>query len=131
MQFEELVSLDPDTLSSLNPHGVIFLFKYPTGQKQSSDNGGQPNDGTYDFDAVEREEKSVWFAAQTIQNACGTQALLSVLLNKGEEEGVKIGGGLGEFRDFTTGFPADVSLLFIPCLCPVGMSFSVEVVQSR
>lgn len=50
----------------------------------------------------------MWFAAQTIQNACGTQALLSVLLNKGQEDGVVVGEQLGEFRDFTSEFPADV-----------------------
>jgi len=116
VQFEELVSLDPDTLNSLSPIGVIFLFKYPTGEAQKSD---KAQDGTFDFDALdagnaqagEGGKGDVWFAAQTIQNACGTQALLSVLLNKGKEEGVEIGGPLGEFRDFTTGFPADVSRL--------------------
>jgi hypothetical protein len=53
----------------------------------------------------------VWFAAQTIQNACGTQALLSVLLNKdgsSEDGNVDIGPNLREFKEFTSGFPADV-----------------------
>jgi len=109
VQFEELVSLDSSTLQQLNALGVIFLFKYPTGEKPTS----VPKDGTFDHEAVEKgstgEEGGVWFAAQTIQNACGTQALLSVLLNK-QGEGVEIGGPLGEFREFTRAFPADVSL---------------------
>ena len=53
----------------------------------------------------------MWFAAQTIQNACGTQALLSVLLNKdgdSEDGNVDIGPNLREFKEFTSGFPADV-----------------------
>lgn len=67
-----------------------------------------PKDGSFDFEAVERGDDGVWFAAQTIQNACGTQALLSVLLNKGEKDGVDVGKTLGEFKEFTTGFPADL-----------------------
>lgn len=110
MQFEELISLDPETLQQTNPIGVIFLFKYPTGEKQPKD---KPLDGEFDFAAVEAQgEENVWFAAQTIQNACGTQALLSVLLNKTgpkDEGGVEIGPNLKEFKDFTSAFPADVS----------------------
>ena len=47
---------------------------------------------------------------QTIQNACGTQALLSVLLNKdGHDEGnVDIGPNLKDFREFTSAVPADL-----------------------
>jgi len=110
VQFEELVSLDSSTLQQINALGVIFLFKYPTGEKPTD----VPKDGTFDFEAVEKgstgEEGGVWFAAQTIQNACGTQALLSMVLNKRAVEGVEIGGPLGEFREFTGAFPADVSL---------------------
>lgn len=110
MQFEELISLDPESLQQLNPVGVIFLFKYPTGEKQPKD---KPLDGEFDFAAVEAEDdENVWFAAQTIQNACGTQALLSVLLNKAgdtEDGNVDIGPNLREFKDFTSAFPADVS----------------------
>lgn len=62
-----------------------------------------PKDGSFDYDAAE----NMFFAAQTIQNACGTQALLSVLLNKEGE--VDIGPQLREFKEFTTAFPADVS----------------------
>lgn len=52
----------------------------------------------------------MWFAAQTIQNACGTQALLSVLLNKDNQDGggVDIGENLKDFKSFTGMFPADV-----------------------
>ncbi|KAK4982824.1 hypothetical protein LTR50_007570 [Elasticomyces elasticus] len=101
VQFEELISLDADSLRALSPlHGVIFLFKYPTGEKRSE----TPRDGAFDYDAV---ENGVWFAAQTIQNACGTQALLSVLLNKDGED-MAIGPSLSDFKDFTAAFPADL-----------------------
>ena len=78
-------------------YGVIFLFRYPTGEKL----GDSPRDGHFDFDASE----NLFFAAQTIQNACGTQALLSVLLNKENE--VEIGPQLKEFREFTGAFPSE------------------------
>lgn len=66
------------------------------------------------------EEKGLFFAAQTIQNACGTQAILSVILNGGTEDspthvtqdtnemGINIGTELQDFKDFTTGFPIDL-----------------------
>ena len=78
---------------------MIFLFKYPTGEKPSE----VPRDGDFDFEAAE----NLFFAAQTIQNACGTQALLSVLLNK--EGQVDIGPQLKEFKDFTGAFASEVT----------------------
>ncbi|KAI7467696.1 ubiquitinyl hydrolase [Hortaea werneckii] len=112
VQFEELISLDPESLQQLNPIGVIFLFKYPTGEKSSRD---KPLDGDFDYSVLsdqptDPDAEPVWFAAQTIQNACGTQALLSVLLNKdGAEDGkVDIGPNLKDFKDFTSAFPSDL-----------------------
>ncbi|KAG8528838.1 uncharacterized protein KY384_006527 [Bacidia gigantensis] len=99
VQFEELVALDADFLKQQSPvYGVIFLFKYPKGEKPTD----SPKDGIFDFEAAE----NLFFAAQTIQNACGTQALLSVLLNK--EGQVEIGTQLKEFKDFTNAFPSDL-----------------------
>ncbi|CAF9925735.1 MAG: hypothetical protein HETSPECPRED_005916 [Heterodermia speciosa] len=99
VQFEELISLDADTLRQQSPvYGVVFLFKYPIGEKPSE----TPKDGSFDFEAAE----NLFFAAQTIQNACGTQALLSVLLNK--EDQVEIGPQLREFKEFTGAFPSDL-----------------------
>ena len=79
-------------------HGVIFLFKYPPSEPKSDG----PRDGTFDYDGAEH----LFFARQTIQNACGTQALLSVLLNKAGE--VDVGQPLSEFREFTAAFPSEV-----------------------
>ncbi|KAK7996288.1 ubiquitin carboxyl-terminal hydrolase 2 [Apiospora marii] len=100
VQFEELLTLEPDALASLYPvYGVIFLFKYPTNEPYTSTD--KPLDGEFDRDASE----SLFFAAQTIQNACGTQALLSVLMNKEGE--VEMGGPLREFREFTMMLPPE------------------------
>lgn len=79
-------------------YGVIFLFKYPTGEKLHE----TPLDGSFDYEAANNQ----FFAAQTIQNACGTQALLSVLLNK--VDSIDVGPKLREFKEFTGIFPADV-----------------------
>jgi len=115
VQFEELISLDANSIRALSPvYGVIFLFKWIG---SSSESKGAPQDGTYDPTAV--EEDGLFFAAQTIQNACGTQAILSVVLNNDKStESVPTGGpeasrakiaigpSLQEFKDFTTGFDA-------------------------
>ncbi|ROV92681.1 hypothetical protein VSDG_06550 [Cytospora chrysosperma] len=116
VQFEELITMDPDALAQLHPvYGVIFLFKYPTDTPYTS--AEKPHEGTFDHDAAQR----LFFAAQTIQNACGTQALLSVLMNKQaddsasspsttadtEAQHIEIGEKLREFRDFTMALPPE------------------------
>ncbi|EXJ93789.1 ubiquitin carboxyl-terminal hydrolase L5 [Capronia coronata CBS 617.96] len=114
VQFEELISLDADSIRALSPvYGVIFLFKWIG---SSSENKGVPQDGSYDPAAV--EDEGLFFAAQTIQNACGTQAILSVILNNDQSSDasssgadatrarIDIGPALQEFKDFTTGFDA-------------------------
>ncbi|KAF6813450.1 permease [Colletotrichum sojae] len=96
VQFEELLTLSPEELAPLQPiYGIIFLFRYP-----SEGVPPRPQD-SYDRDAAER----LFFAQQTIQNACGTQALLSVVLNKTTE--VDIGERLSEFREFTMVLPPE------------------------
>lgn len=60
-------------------------------------------DGKPDLDAP----NNMFFANQTIQNACATQAILSVLLNADKEQ-IDIGDSLREFKTFTEGFPSDV-----------------------
>ncbi len=92
-------------------YGLIFLFRYPT-QPQNASLAAQTKsterDGTLDHPAAE----NLFFASQTIQNACGTQALLSVLLNHDKaaegDEGIEIGEALRGFRGFVEGFPAEV-----------------------
>lgn len=102
--------MDPQALAELHPvYGVIFLFKYPTDTPYTS--AEKPLEGTFDHEAAERH----FFAAQTIQNACGTQALLSVLMNKQDTDGpegreagyIDIGAPLRDFREFTMPLPAE------------------------
>jgi len=128
VQFEELLTLEPETLHDLNPYGVIFLFKYPTGASAETKDKSRPLDGEFDYAALEpatfsnnndedEEKQPLWFAAQTIQNACGTQALLSILLNQNPNPTTSpesqtsnpftLGPTLTDFRDFTTPLPAE------------------------
>ena len=86
---------------------MIFLFKYPTSEEASD----TPLDGAFDFEAAE----NLFFAAQTIQNACGTQALLSVLLNK--DGHVEIGPQLKAFKEFTGAFPSEVNRKHASAIC--------------
>lgn len=80
-------------------YGVIFLFKYPTDRPYATPDG--PLDGSFDHAASEH----IFFAAQTIQNACATQALLSVLMNKTDD--VEIGAQMKDFREFTMALPPE------------------------
>ncbi|KAL5114349.1 hypothetical protein ACEQ8H_007786 [Pleosporales sp. CAS-2024a] len=99
VQFEELTTLEATELEQLGTvYGVIFLFKYPTGETR----GKTPKDGTYDHEAANK----LFFAAQTIQNACGTQAIVSLLLNR--EKDVHIGKELKELKEFAGEFPPEL-----------------------
>ncbi|OGE52292.1 hypothetical protein PENARI_c010G07516 [Penicillium arizonense] len=107
-QFEELISLDPDTIRSLGPvYGVIFLFKWT--REAAGARAEAPLDGEYDQTAT---DNNLFFAAQTIQNACGTQAILSVILNHDNppagQPAITLGPELSSFKEFTTGFPPEL-----------------------
>ncbi|KAK6456979.1 ubiquitin carboxyl-terminal hydrolase [Scheffersomyces xylosifermentans] len=104
VEINELYSIDSDSLRQLDPvHGVIFLFKYGKIDRQYAQDGNKPLDGVYDQDY---QEKSIFFANQTIQNACATQAVLNVLLNKSDE--VVLGDELSNFKSFVTGFDSEM-----------------------
>ena len=51
---------------------------------------------------AENDGRTDGWRAQVVSNACATQALLSVLLNR---EDIDIGPALRDFREFTTSFP--------------------------
>ncbi|KAJ8039106.1 Ubiquitin carboxyl-terminal hydrolase isozyme L5 [Holothuria leucospilota] len=93
VQVEEVWTLDDEeTLQKLQPvHGLIFLFKYVPGLESS---------GTVVRDS--RLEK-IFFAKQVINNACATQAILSILLNC-QHSDVDLGEQLKEFKEFSASF---------------------------
>lgn len=83
--FEELYALDADELRRIEPvYGLIFLFKY------------RGDDGASAPGACVDPPSDLFFARQVIQNACATQAVLSVLLNA--EDKVELGQTLLEFQ---------------------------------
>lgn len=82
---EEVYSLDDqDFLQQLGQiYGFIFLFRYTKQTEQRA--------CLADFDP------ELFYARQVVTNACGTQALLSVILNV---PGLELSPELREFRDF-------------------------------
>lgn len=101
VQFEDLYSIDRDSLEALSPvYGVVFLFKYGTLDRQYAVNN-KPIDGEYDG---EYQDKGIFFANQTIHNACATQAVLNVLMNVD----IDLGPELTNFKTFVTGFDGEM-----------------------
>lgn len=91
----------PINLISFRPiHGLIFLFKWT---KDNDPSGSLVQDS--------RLEK-IFFARQVIENACATQAILSVLLNCRHPD-LKLGSSLTELKDFCQGFDANMKGLTI------------------
>lgn len=97
VEVEEICTLEKDSFESLKPvHGLIFLFKYVNDQGRPD--GTVLEDGLYD---------KVFFARQVINNACATQAIISVLLNTKHKD-VTLGGTLQDFKDFTQSFDSNM-----------------------
>ncbi|KAL8656222.1 MAG: hypothetical protein Q9226_002735 [Calogaya cf. arnoldii] len=88
VRVQEVVSLDPDMLAYLpRPvYGLVFLFKWreedPDKQEASCPEG-------------------IWFANQTVNNACASVALLNIVNNI---PGLELGEHLQRFKEFTADF---------------------------
>ncbi|KAF3835468.1 hypothetical protein F7725_028026 [Dissostichus mawsoni] len=91
-QVEEIWSMEPENFDNLKPvHGLIFLFKWQPGEEPA---GSIVQDSRLD---------QIFFAKQVINNACATQAIVSVLLNCFHSD-MLVGDTLTEFREFSQSF---------------------------
>jgi len=94
VQVEELWSLDKEQFADLKPvYGLVFLFKWTSDDEPA---GSIVQDSRLD---------KIFFAKQVINNACATQAILSVLMNI-EDPAVTLGATLAEFKEFCGSFDA-------------------------
>ncbi|XP_022915714.1 ubiquitin carboxyl-terminal hydrolase isozyme L5 [Onthophagus taurus] len=115
VQVEELWSLDGEQFENIKPIlGLIFLFKWA---KDDEPSGSIVQDNRL---------QKIFFAKQVIENACATQAILSVLLNTNYKE-MQLGTTLSELKEFCQSFDATMKGLTIsnsPVIRTVHNSFA-------
>ncbi|XP_024084688.1 ubiquitin carboxyl-terminal hydrolase isozyme L5 [Cimex lectularius] len=96
VEVEELWGLEAEQFETLKPvHGLIFLFKW------------LPDDEPAGSIVKDSRLEKIFFAKQVINNACATQAILSILLNCKHPD-LHLGKTLTDFRDFTHTFDANM-----------------------
>ncbi|CAH8830616.1 unnamed protein product [Trichobilharzia szidati] len=89
LECEEVYDLY-ETSSVSDAYGFIFLFSYDDKQE----NMGKV--------ILDENSKGIFFAKQTISNACATQAIINILLNIDDK--VPIGPTLSQFKAFVSDF---------------------------
>lgn len=98
VQVEEPYSLDTAELQRFGKvHGIIFLFRYRGNEQEHA------RSRTGSILTEDTQPHDLFFANQVIQNACATQAILSIILNTGRDNGVDIGDELNRLKQFTVG----------------------------
>jgi ubiquitin carboxyl-terminal hydrolase L5 len=96
VQVEELYSLDRSLFEALAPiHGLVFLFRYRSNASESAFHRTGK--------LLSPSSSNIFFANQVVNNACATQAILSIVLNS---RTIDIGPELSFFREFTSSFSA-------------------------
>ncbi|KAJ3032623.1 hypothetical protein HDV00_007317 [Rhizophlyctis rosea] len=89
VQVEEVFGMDEEFFDTLGEvYGLIFLFQWRDDDTRESDIRPQEGD----------VPKDLFFMNQVIDNACGTQALLSIALNHPK---ISVKRHLQTFKDFT------------------------------
>lgn len=96
---EELYGLSEQNFQNMQPiYGLVFLFKWR-----------QADDSKANIVRDSRLER-LFFAKQVINNACATQAILSILLNAPtkrsdkDDIGIELGDTLQNFKEFSKDF---------------------------
>lgn len=99
VQVEEPYSLDTTELQRFGKvHGIIFLFRYRGNEQEHA------RSRTGAILTEDNQPHDMFFANQVIQNACATQAILSIILNiSRDKNGVDIGDELNRLKQFTVG----------------------------
>lgn len=108
VQLEELWSMDDDAFAPLDDvFGLLFLFKWQDARASGGAGRGHAASAQEeDTLGAAGAGRRVVFMKQTINNACGTLALLHLVLNR--EDAIECGPTLKEFKDFTADFPPDM-----------------------
>ncbi|XP_022131006.1 ubiquitin carboxyl-terminal hydrolase isozyme L5 [Pieris rapae] len=91
-QVEEMWTIDDGIFENLRPvHGLIFLFKYVQHE--------EPTNPVVTDDRLQK----IFFAKQVINNACATQAVISLLLNCNHPD-IHLGPELTMLKEFSMSF---------------------------
>jgi len=101
VQVEEVYDLN-EALRLKPIYGYVLLFKYVKDTRENK--------------TVLPEVPGLFYAKQIITNACATQAIISILLNRPE---IKIGQTLKDFKEFTTDLDPQMTGAALSNLAPI------------